>query len=511
MRRTRIHQWTVIFLLVTMAGFAENITGWNNAILGGSGITTGVISGNLKVHGSIHLLGDAVTAGNAAFSFVNGFVNNNYSGVEDDMLARVPSCPTVSFGGENVQSLSAKVRVRKGLVSLGNTSYIGEANVPGDSDKETVDGTYNTTGWTGTGVTPDGGRGDPTVVYSDNGWDNGYDIGPSVTLPLMTDVWYDALTGEKVWDTARNSWYTYSNYYKEVLVGTEASLTDGMVLSTAQTWVTGKSGTRLYYNADTDAKTTTFPSPAPPLTQDWLWVDGVTGTMKINGNIYLGSTLTTSGSFTYLGRGTILAQGNVTLNGNFVPPAGVVSFPVTNCLGLMTASNMTVGSGSQQKFMGAFYAQGTITSNKQLFMGGTYMASYFSAGTMYLPEIFQVPSLVDNLPASVPTDHGGMIGNYNWAAPTIVTQPCGAIVECGEDVLLSTAATATGTLYYQWVKDGFAMSGKTESTCGIIDVVTTDSGTYFCSVYTQAALTKTDAVSLIVEGPPVLMLSAKRN
>src|SRR5690606_19395135 len=89
-------------------------------------------------------------------------------------------------------------------------------------------------------------------------------------------------------------------------------------------------------------------------------------------------------------------------NGNKTDTAG--SFPVNNILGLMASNNMTVGSTAQLDIMGAFYAQNKIVSAKQTNVMGTFVSNYFDMGTN-VPNIFQVPSLADNLPL-------GMIGNY---------------------------------------------------------------------------------------------------
>jgi len=70
----------------------------------------------------------------------------------------------------------------------------------------------------------------------------------------------------------------------------------------------------------------------------------------------------------------------------------------------MAENDMVVGSLSQLQLMGAFYAQGRITCTKQSIVMGTFVSNYFDMGTN-VPDIFQVPSLADNLPH-------GMIGAY---------------------------------------------------------------------------------------------------
>jgi hypothetical protein len=63
--------------------------------------------------------------------------------------------------------------------------------------------------------------------------------------------------------------------------------------------------------------------------------------------------------------------------------------------------------------MGAFYAQNRIVSAKQTTIMGTFVSNYFDMGTN-VPDIYQVPSLADNLPL-------GMIGNYPILAMNLVS------------------------------------------------------------------------------------------
>ena len=64
--------------------------------------------------------------------------------------------------------------------------------------------------------------------------------------------------------------------------------------------------------------------------------------------------------------------------------------------------NLSTGSGdSQISMVGAFYAQGTITSEKQNQIAGSFVANYFDMGKN-VPNIYQVPELSRNLPPGMP-------------------------------------------------------------------------------------------------------------
>ena len=79
------------------------------------------------------------------------------------------------------------------------------------------------------------------------------------------------------------------------------------------------------------------------------------------------------------------------------------------------------------------------------------------------------------------------------AAPVITTQPTGASYDAGETVTpLSVAATGSGTLSYQWRKDGVDISGANASS-----YTPTSSGTYTCVVTnTEAGHSPVSVVSV---------------
>ena len=380
----------------------QDVNVWRNAIFGGTGQAGGLINGNVSIHGSVHLLGDDLPAGAVAVTALDlsgtSLIHNNYSGIPAALAQRVPPLPTRTFNGEIVQTLNANLRVRKGLVGLSGNSEIGEPNVAGNAVKETMDGTFVNDGWTGNAVVDDGGRGDPKSVWSDNGWDMLYDLGDKVPLPVFSDDWRDMYTGATVLNPATGQNYTHSEYF-ETICGTPYNGN-----------VTIKANTNFYYNATRPGDTN--PANRQP-TDDYILYNGTTKRMEVNGQIQInGNLVITRGggndkTINYTGRAAILVNGDVTLDTDLlsVNADGTTanSFP-QNILGIMAQNNMTVGSLSQLQLMGAVYAQNRIKSEKQTTTIGTFVSNYFDMGTN-VPDIFQVPTLADNLPY-------GMIGAY---------------------------------------------------------------------------------------------------
>ena len=390
---------------------ATDVNVWRNAIFAGAGQAGGLVNGNTSIHGSVHLLGENLVTGTEAITALDlsgtSLIHNNYNGMPADLLSRVPPLPTRTFNGETISSLNAVLRVRHGLVGTSGNSEIGEPDLAGNAVKETMDATYVSDGWTGTSTIDDGGRGDPTHVFSDNGWDARYDLGDRVSMPMLSDDWRSPTTGAKVWDSARGANYTYEHYFDEVLVGDPVNKTDGIYSGD----ITIRANQNFYYNASRPSDT----NPAHRLaTDDYILFDAASNVMEINGQLSVNGSLTISrGSGSdktiyYKGRAAILVHGNATLDTDLLSinadGSAANSFPVNSCFAIMASGDMTVGAISQLSLAGAFYAQGRMICSKQTNVLGTFVSNYFDMGTN-VPAIFQVPSLGDNLPQ-------GMIGAY---------------------------------------------------------------------------------------------------
>lgn len=391
---------------------------WRNAIFAGAGQAGGLINGNVSIHGSVHLLGENLVVGGVALAALDlsgtSLIHNNYEGLDPSLRARVPALPQTVFDGEVVDTLGANLRVKNGLVGMSGTSEIGEPHVNGNAWKETMDGAYVNDGWTGNSVTDDGDRGDPSAVFSDNGWDETYDLGDKVSLPVLTDDWRDPITGDRVVDPDTGTWYTHEDYFNEVLLADPGVQNDGIYVGDIDL---NARGTSYYWNATTGEEFTGAAAEAatPGPNDDYLQLDVNTNVLKINGQLRVDGNVTFRGqgndlTINYSGRGAILAYGNITVDANLItcnngdPNDTAGSFPVNNIIGLMAAQDMLVGTAAQLDIMGAFYAQGKIACAKQTDVMGTFVANYFDMGTN-VPDIYQVPELADYLPM-------GMIGNY---------------------------------------------------------------------------------------------------
>jgi hypothetical protein len=359
---------------------------WDNAIFAGTGQAGNLINGNVSIHGSVHLLGTDLGAGGVAIAALDlsgtSMIHNNYEGITADLAGRVPALPQTNFDGELVDTLEASLRVQNGLVGMSGNSEVGEPQQLGNAYKETMDGVFVNDGWTGNDMD---GNGDPQSVFSDNGWDESYDMGAYVPFPTFDD------------DNGRD----HLAYYQENVI----PLPGDMSIESG--------GDNYYYNATTGelVEAGTPGDGSMPLKADldpdanYIWYDGANKTMVINGRVPVDGNieiLAGSGAanklIDYEGQGTLLAfdaddsgdGGDVTLDTSLK----TTSFPNTNLIGIMAENDYYLGASSQIEIMGGFYAQEGISVDKQTTIMGTIVGDYFNMGTN-VPDIYQVPELMD--------------------------------------------------------------------------------------------------------------------
>lgn len=398
----------------------EDISIWNNAIFGGVGQSGKSINGNVRIRGSVHLLGDGEdftdTDGDGkwdageSFTDLNGNgkwdlgetytdadgdgkydapepyvdvngngsrdpaltvtdlssefagtanIGNNYDGMPWELRSRIPDPPTRAWDGETIETLNAKLRVKHGTVSLSGTATVGQPNYTGAPYyKETMDRAYVSDGFTGTAG--------PRNVYSDNGTKSKYDLGEILDFPTLVEP-------------TQKGGYTYDSYMAYLR-------TSGLEVTGPLTFKPGTS-----YGPISDGR------------GNYLAVDAegnvtIRGIVYVNGNV---SFVPDGGKkdMRYTGRGTLVTTGDLSVETNLISKE---TFPTRDVMGFIARRNMSLGTSSQLMLSGAFYCQQTISSTKQNELLGTFVSSYFSMKNV--PHMYQVPALVDNMPPGMPGD-----------------------------------------------------------------------------------------------------------
>jgi len=400
---------------VVVTTHRENISVWNNAIFGGVGQVGRSINGNVAIRGSMHLLGDGESYtdldgdghwsaaepytdtnhngkwdpgepytdsdgdrhydveepyvdanGNGQYdppltvtdmaSEVSGTANvgNNYSGMPDRLKSVLPALNKVSYGGEQVDSLDAKLRVKHGRVNISGSATVGDPNVTGNTIKETLDATYVSDGY--------GGNKGAASVNSDNGSTHGYDLGEgAVDFPLIDTGSY-----------TKNG-VTYTNYLDYL----------------------HQNGT--VYNGDlaiTNGTALTITGPHGSLTVD------ASGHMTISGIVYVTGNISFGTAITYSDQGSLVTPHSVYVHSDVMPAH---TFPTTDALGLIAGDKIELATGAgdaQLKMALAMYAQHEVICNKQSDIAGTIVSSYYSMSNV--PRLYQVPELANHLPPGMP-------------------------------------------------------------------------------------------------------------
>jgi hypothetical protein len=352
----------------------KRISPWDNAIFAGAGASGAMVNGNVNIRGSVHILGSGLSSSDYAIDLggTAELVGNNYNGLAASLLAKVPALPVVNFGGENVSTLNAELRVKRGLIGLSGSATVGESNIAGNAVKETVEASYVTDGFGGTGA--------ESNVYSDNGWSVAYDLGDSIGFPSLADPYL--------------SYSTYQSYLRD----------NALVISNP---------------ADLTALANINPNSSFSFSnaKGAISMDGG-GNMTISGIVYVdggGLGMVKAGSdktITYSGSGAILATGNIQINVNLITP-GNNSYP-NNIIGMMTPGSIGFDEANID-VMGLFYAETQVRMEKQTDIMGTIVSNYFDMGTN-VPSIYQVPETVNHLPS-------GLIGNTSaWSMKVVSWQ-----------------------------------------------------------------------------------------
>jgi len=352
----------------------KNLNTWNNVIFGGTGQGGNAIGGNVDIRGSVHILGTSLGPSDFAMDLSGGAnIGNNYTGMPVEISSRIPAIPTVNFGGEVVQSLSAEVRFKNGKLGLSGTALAGSPNVTGNAVKETMDGMFITHGYGGTAGTDN--------VNSDNGTGNSYDAGNALRFPIFSDPYVDRRDDSQ--------YPTYNNFVTTKGLNVGAGLTIDPKPPGTPSFGPLADGNGNLIQWDNTTKTLT-----------------VAGVIYATGDIDLGDK---NNNMYFQGRGTLVALGasnDLAIHGNFLTPAGR-TFPTQDVIGLVAEDSVRITTGggeTQKRVLGAFYGQNEIRANFQAYMAGTFNSNHFEMNNV--PSIYQVPSLVDNLPP-------GLIGDAN--------------------------------------------------------------------------------------------------
>jgi hypothetical protein len=178
-------------------------------------------------------------------------------------------------------------------------------------------------------------------------------------------------------------------------------------------------------------------------------------------------------------------------------------------------TSQSVTAGQSATFSVA--ATGTATLMYQWKKGGTAIsgataASYTTPATTSADNGLKFTVTVTNGSGNVTSNAATLTVASAGVAPSISSQPAGKTVAVGQTATFSVTATGTGTLTYQWKKNGTAISGATSASYTTPATVASDNGAVFTVTVTGTSgnVTSTGATLTVNALPSITAQPASK-
>jgi hypothetical protein len=132
------------------------------------------------------------------------------------------------------------------------------------------------------------------------------------------------------------------------------------------------------------------------------------GNLQINGIVYVTGDIDIEAGqggdrhvpVIFDGKGTLVSEGDILVSTHLLSNE---TFPTDDVIGFIAGDDIGIGTGpgdAQLNIMGAFFAGDQITNKKQNQFAGAMVSNYYQIDNV--PDLFHVPSIVDNLPPGMP-------------------------------------------------------------------------------------------------------------
>ena len=98
-----------------------------------------------------------------------------------------------------------------------------------------------------------------------------------------------------------------------------------------------------------------------------------------------------------------------------------------------------------------------------------------------------------------PVTSAGAVLTVNYNPIVITEHPQGSVVVPGQDYVLHVSASGSGTLAYQWKKDGSPLTGAEQSSLALVEVQLADEGNYSCVVTSEYEPTGVESTTAFLD------------
>jgi uncharacterized repeat protein (TIGR02543 family) len=389
-----------------------------------------------------------------------------------------PSTPTTVINGSTF-TLPANTFTRAGYTfagwSNGTSSYQAGETYPAASGNVSLIATWTSNSLTITYNTQDGS------AISSGSTTTGSSIASSPGTPTRSGYtfngWFVASTG----GSQISFPYTHGQTANFTLFAQWTAVAETPTISTQPQSASKYSGQSVTFTASASV------SDSGSLSYQWRKNDSNISGATLSTYTISSVTSGDAGDYTVVITNSLNgATSSITTN------AATLTFVATTQLSTPTAPTVTATSGSTTSITVAFTTDANATSyTVRVFQGGSLVGSArtgfasgstitgLTAGTAYTVTVTAIGdgTIYSDSAAS---SAASVTTNAAAVTPTISTQPISATKYAGQSIDFTVVATAadSGSLSYQWKKNGTDISGATSATYTIASVASGDSASY---------------------------------
>jgi hypothetical protein len=176
------------------------------------------------------------------------------------------------------------------------------------------------------------------------------------------------------------------------------------------------------------------------------------------------------------------------------PPVNVYGIPGSNI-------SFSVTADGSAPLTYQWLKNGTPLSNAGNITGATNATLNLSAITTNDAASYTV---------AVSNSFGGVISSAATLTvavpPAILSSPANVTTQAGSNVSFTVTASGTATLFYQWLKNGTAISGANSATLTLVNVSSADAASYSVTVTNAVGSANSASATLTVLVPPAITL-----